>query len=63
MVVCLPLSSFRVIPVEKNGFPAKQLINVDLPTPDEPIKDAVLRVPDKAAAGARIRRPQWEVGR
>ena len=41
VVVCRPLSSFRK-PLVANSVPAKRLIRVDLPTPEEPMKAAVL---------------------
>jgi spore germination protein KB len=41
VVVCLPLSSCRVSAVASSSSPANRFINVDFPTPDEPIKDAV----------------------
>ena len=41
VVVCRPLSSFRK-PLVTNSVPAKRLIRVDLPTPEEPMKAAVL---------------------
>src|SRR6056297_644389 len=41
VVVCLPLSSFLSPDVCINSLPARQFISVDLPTPDEPMKEAV----------------------